>query len=415
MKYRTSCGAVVLVCTLVWASAQTVPEKPRPAPTQVDGLREQGSAALLNLDYETAHQIFREIARLYPAEPTGPLMLAGTLWLESLNRARLRQGAIYSSQSFEANSEDKPDPHVTEEFRDLIRQATQLTRIRLQASPHDPSALYTLGEIETLHAAYEITIESRFLAGLRDGSSGVDKHREVIKLDPNFHDAELTIGLYDYLVGNLPLAAKMIANMTGAHGSKRRGLQTLERVANGGFWARDNARLLLMVLYKHEQRPAESLALSRVLQDKYPHNYLFKLETANTLISQAASAREASHLAEADALEKEALGVFGSLIRDQSSPGGRRALGLIHFRYGEDLLALTQPSNAAQQFLAAAGAADTDSQLITRAHLRAAQSFDLSGQRGAALAEYRIVLSRANTRNSLEQAHRGLKEPYREK
>jgi hypothetical protein len=90
-------------------------------------------------------------------------------------------------------------------------------------------------------------------------------------------------------------------------------------------------------------------------------------------------------------------------------------LGLIHFRYGEDLLALTQPSNAAQQFLAAAGAADTDSQLITRAHLRAAQSFDLSGQRGAALAEYRIVLSRANTRNSLEQAHRGLKEPYREK
>ena len=273
MKYGTSCGAVVLVCTLVCATAQTVPEKPRPAPTQVDEWREKGSVALLNLDYETARQIFNEIAHLYPAEPRGPLMLAGTLWLESLNRARLRQGTIYSSQSFEANSEDKPDPHVTEEFRDLIRQATQLIRIRLQASPHDPSALYALGEIETLHAAYEITIEGRFLAGLRDGSSGVDKHREVIKLDPNFHDAELTIGLYDYLVGNLPLAVKMIANMTGAHGSKRRGLQTLERVANGGLWARDNARLLLMVLYKHEQRLAESLALSRALQDKYPHNY----------------------------------------------------------------------------------------------------------------------------------------------
>jgi hypothetical protein len=139
------------------------------------------------------------------------------------------------------------------------------------------------------------------------------------------------------------------------------------------------------------------------------------LETANTLASQSALERQANHLAAADSLEREVAGIFGSLIRDESSPAGRRTLGLIHFRYGEDLLALTQPLNAAQQFLAAAGAADTDSQLITRAHLRAAQSFDLFGQRSEALAEYRIVLSRANTGNSIEQAHRGLKEPYRTK
>jgi len=415
MKYRTFCGALVLACASVCAPAQTVPEKPIRVPAQIDELHEKGSEDLLNLDYEKAGQTFKEIAALFPDDPTGPLMLASTLWLESLNKARFHQGAIYSTQSFEANSEDKPDPKVTQEFRDLIRQATQITRTRLQASPHDPRALFTLGEIETLHAAYEITIEGRFLAGLRDGSSGVDKHREVIKLDSNFHDAELTIGLYDYLVGNLPLAAKMIANVTGAHGSKRRGLQTLERVANGGNWGRDNARLLLMVLYKHEQRLAESLALSRSLQDKYPRNYLFKLETANTLISQAGVERQASHFAAADSLEKEGFGVFASLIRDESSPGSRRGLGLIHFRYGEDLLSLGQPLSAAQQFMAAAAAADNDSQLITHAHLRSGQSFDLAGKRNEALAEYRIVLSRPNSRNSLEQARRGLKEPYRGK
>jgi hypothetical protein len=182
------------------------------------------------------------------------------LWLETLNKARLRQAAIYSTQSFEADPGDKPDPQVAQEFHDLIRQATQLAKTRLQASPHDPRALYALGDLETLCAAYEISIEGRFLAGLRDGSSGVDRHREVIKLDPDFHDAELTIGLYDYIVGNLPLPAKLVANLTGAHGSKKRGLQTLERVASGGEWQRDNARLLLMVLYKHEKRFPESLA-----------------------------------------------------------------------------------------------------------------------------------------------------------
>jgi tetratricopeptide (TPR) repeat protein len=413
MKYRICFLVLFWFCASISVLAQS--DQVGRAPAALDELHEKGVAALLNLDYDKARQTFKEIAHLFPDDPLGPEMLAWTLWLESLNRVRLRQAAIYSTQSFEANSEDKPDPQVTQEFRDLIRQATQLTRVRLQASPHDPRALYTLGDVESLHAAYEITIEGRFLAGMRDGSSSVDKHREVIKLDPNFHDAELTIGLYDYIVGNLPLAAKMIANVTGVHGSKRRGLQTLERVANSGQWQRDNARLLLMALYKHEKRFGESLALSRALQEKYPRNYLFKLETADTLISQAAIERRENHIATADDLEKEALGVFESLIRDYSSAGARRALGVIHFCYAEELLTLKRPERAAPQFMAVAAITDADSALITRAHLRAAQSFDLSGKRNEALSEYRIVLSRPNTRDSLEQARHGLHESYRGK
>jgi tetratricopeptide (TPR) repeat protein len=413
MKYRVSLGMLFWFGASICVLGQTDPA--RRVPARLDELHESGAEALLNLDYDKARQTFKETALLFPDDPMGPEMLAWTLWLESLNKVRLRQAAIYSSQSFAANPEDKPDPQVTQEFRDLIRRSTQLTGVRLQASPHDPRALYTLGNVETLHAAYEITIEGRFLAGLRDASSGVDKHREVIKLDPNFHDAELTIGLYDYIVGNLPLAAKMIANVTGVHGSKKRGLQTLERVAGSGHWERDNARLLLMVLYKHEQRFAESLALSRSLQEKYSRNYLFRLETADTLTSQAATERQENHIAAADNLEKEALDVFGSLFRDYSSSSARRALGVIHFCYAEDLLALRQPERAAPQFLAVATVADADPSLITRAHLRTAQSFDLAGKRNEALAEYRIVLSRPNTRDSLEQARRGLREPYRGK
>ena len=142
-------------------------------------------------------------------------MLAWTLWLETLNKSRLRQGAIYSSQSFEANVEDKPDPQVVQEFRDLTRQATQLAKLRLQRNPQDPQTLYTLGAVETVKASFAITVEGRYLAALRDGASGADRHREVIKLDPNFHDAELAIGLFDYIVGNLPLPAKLVASFAG--------------------------------------------------------------------------------------------------------------------------------------------------------------------------------------------------------
>jgi len=386
-----------------------------PANPRLEELRAKGSAALFNLDYDAARQPFKEMARQFPDDPTGPQMLASALWLETLNKSRLRQAAIYSSQSFDANTEDKPDPRIIQEFRDLARQVTQLAKARLQRSPRDPETLYTLGAVETLKASFAITVEGRYLAALRDGSSGVDKHREVIKLDPNFHDAELTIGLFDYIVGNLPLAAKLVASIAGVRGSKKRGIQTLERVAKEGYWERDYARLLLMALYKHEKRFPESLVLSRELQEKYPRNYLFRLETADTLVSQAAVERQANRMAAADSLEKEALSTFDSLLRKRSaSDAPARALDLIHFRYGEALLLWGQPERAAQQFLAATTVGGAEAGLVTRAHLRAGQSLDLAGKRNEALTEYRIVVTRPNTHDSLEQARRGLKEPYKQ-
>lgn len=388
--------------------------KSAPTNQQLEELREKGSAALFNLDYEAARQTFREMARLAPDDPLGPRMLAWTLWLETLNKSRLRQGAIYSSQSFTANTENKPDPRVTQEFHDLTRRAMELARTRLQRNPHDPQALYTLGALENLNASFELSIEGRYFAGLRDSSSGVDREREVIKLDPNFHDAELTIGMYDYVVGNLPLALKLAASLAGARGSKKRGMQTLERIAKEGHWERDNAKLLLMVLYKHQKRFAESLALSRELREKYPRNYLFKLETADTLTSKAVAQRQANRIPAADALEKEALSTFDALLRERSETGAEiTRQDLIHFRYGEALFLLGQWDNAARQFHAATMVAGVDAGLLTRAHLRDAQSLDLAGKRNEALAEYRVVTTRPNIDDSVAQARRGLKEPYK--
>ncbi len=381
-----------------------------PATPQLEELRAKGSEAVFNLDYEGARQTFKQMARLFPDDPTGSQMLASTLWLETLNRSRLQQAAIYSSQSFDADTEDKPDQHVIQEFRDLTRQATQLARARWQRNPRDPQTLYALGAVESLRASFEVTVERRFVAALRDGSSGVNRHRDVINLDPNFHDAELTIGLYDYVIGTLPLAAKLVASMAGARGSKRRGIQTLERVAKEGHWERDYARLLLMVVYKREKRFPESLALSRELQEKYPRNYLFRLETADTLTSQAAGERHENRIAAADALEKDALNTFDSLLRERSLPGNP----VIHFRYGETLLLLGQPERAARQFLAATTVGGAETGLVTGAHLRAGQSLDLAGKRNEAVGEYRIVLTRPNSHDSLEQARRGLKEPYKQ-
>ncbi|HWT00941.1 MAG TPA: hypothetical protein VN256_11905 [Pyrinomonadaceae bacterium] len=378
--------------------------------TRLDELRAAGFDALYNLDYETARKNFKEVMRLFPDHPAGPQFLAAALWAKALNESRRLQSSLYNTESFYEEKEDKPDPRMVEEFRGLTRQAAQLAKARLRRNPKDVEALYFLGTTEGLKAAFSTTIQRSFMSALGDGSSSVDRHREVLKLDPSFRDAELTIGFYDYVVGSLPAPTKALGLLIGVRGSKKRGLATLQRVAAEGRLAQDDARALLIVLFKRERRYADALGMARELSAKYPRNYLLKLEAADALVSMAAAEREAGREAEAKKAEAEALAVFDALVRDRAAA---RSLDRVHFLYGEALVGAGQPESAAKEYLAAANVTGAEPGLATLAHLKAARAYDLAGKRPDALAQYRIVLARPDSSKAHEQAKQGLKEPYK--
>ena len=384
--------------------------------TKFETLRIAGSEALFNLDYETARKNFKEMAQAFPNYPAGPQFLADTLWAETLYQTRRLQSSLYGSDdTFYSTSDDKADPRIVDQFRTLTRQARLLTEARLKQFPKDPEALYFMGAIEGLKASFEEAVERRHFAALKDGSDAVDKHREVIKLDPSYRDAELTIGLYDYTVGALPLPVKIAAGMFGFHGSKKRGLATLERVAKEGRWVDGEAKTLLIVLYTREKRFAEAASFARELAAKYPRNYLYRLEAADALVSQAAQER-ANHATVITATENEAFATFESLLKDKSvRDTAARAFDLIHFKYGEALMTAGQYDRAAKEFLASAETQGAQQGLATMAHLYAARALDLAGKRSDALTQYRAVLARPNVYDAHDQAQTGLKEAFKRK
>ncbi|MCA1555988.1 MAG: hypothetical protein LC747_04780, partial [Acidobacteria bacterium] len=178
-------------------------------------------------------------------------------------------------------------------------------------------------------------------------------------------------------------------------------------------WARDDARVMLIPLYKREKRYADAARFARDLAAKYPKNYLFKLEYADALVSQAAMER-ASGGAAAGTTEREAFAIFDGLLRDKSTrDAAARQLDLIHFQYGEALFVAGQFERAAKEFLAAATVPNAEANQATLARLRVAQTLDLAGKREDALAQYKLVLARPNIYDSQEEARRGMREPYR--
>jgi hypothetical protein len=406
---------LTVFCVVASAHAQE-PVTVQPTAVEFDDLRRLGYEALYNLDYEGGRTKFREMVRLFPEHPAGPQSMAASLWLQQLNRSARLRSTLYSAESLEKATGELPDPRLVEQFLEWNRKAKKLSETRFQKNARDTEALYFLGAAEALKAVFTASIQRRFLAASREALSAVDRHRQVLKLDPNFHDANLSIGLYSYVLGSLPLPVRMLASISGMRGSKKRGLETLERVAQEGHWARDMARVLLIDLYKREKRWSEALAVAQDLGNRYPANYTFQLQKADILVRRALAsekARAESKGAVSDD-ERQAFEILDALIKSRRSKD-EGDLDVIHYRYGETLLLANRAQDAAKEFLAAAQKVDSDQRVKCLARLRAANSLDLAGKRQDALAEYQVVLKGPNIANLHEQARRGLREPYKEK
>src|SRR3989440_10302894 len=189
-----------------------------------------------------------------------------------------------------------------------------------------------------------------------NGKDSVEPPRALVKIDPNYTDAKVTIGMYDYVVGTLPPLVKLGATFLGCRGSRKRGLATLEQVAREGKWARDDAKSLLIALLKREERFRDAYTYASELATKYPRNYLFKMEAADALVSQAEVDR-ATNPDAAKKTEAEAVAVFDSLLASAQHPAPnapRPPLDLVHYNYGDALLVAGQAERAAKELLAAA-------------------------------------------------------------
>lgn len=312
---RILASTIVLFASLVTALAQE-------QQARLDALRTEAHEALYNLDYERARNRCRKMIELAADHPAGPQCYASSLWVEHLNRDWALKASLYNDNASDAKT--RVDGKQADEFRRWTRQAKQLSEARLRKDPNDIEALYFLGAAEGVEAAFAAGVERRFMAAFHSGTDSVEHHRAVLKAAPEYRDAELTIGMLNYVVASLPLPAKMIAAAMGVRGSKKRGLEALERVATEGKWARDVSRVVLVDLYKREKRWEDSFKVARELSEKYPRNYLFKLQMADALTSHIVTLRKAKKPVTTE--EKDLHNIFTSLSRDKTLDAATRDL-----------------------------------------------------------------------------------------
>ena len=388
-----------LLFSLLFLFAGICTAEPELLSPELEAQCTQGFQAIYQMDYKKGKEQFEKMIQSDPKHPAGYVYLASAIWLEHLSGLRRLQTQLYNrGNAFFRQKNDKIDPAVEKLFYRTIEKGTIRADIRLRSDKNDLAGLYYAGTAHGAIAGYESTVKRSFLSSLQHGKKAVEIHRRLLKTHPNFVDAFLSIGLYNYVIGKLPRAMKILMILGGVRGSKEEGLKQLERTLQHGKLAREEAAILLAVLYDREKRPEDSLKLLRALSEKYPTNPVFRFESATML-------RKLGRLPDSSA-------ILESLLKDEKARN--YMADFIQFDYAEILFSMGSWQAAYQRYLAARRVRqDTPVGLITMSHLRAGQCLNAMGKNSEASIEYQYVLKQPNIQGSRALANQYLKRPFR--
>jgi tetratricopeptide (TPR) repeat protein len=363
----------------------------------------KGFDHVYNLDYEEALAAFENLRQQYPRHPGPPLYLALTLWQRELFRRQdLGLDRLVAPESFIQATGRQMPAEDRNAFLRYIGESQAFSRAILNERPGDRDARYFLGAAHGALAAFALTIDRDKRETFRQGRQAYQYHLGIVMEQPDYYDAYVTLGLYEYVVAKLPWYVKWIAQIAGYKGTEERSFKYLRTAATRSRFASVNARHLLVVLCLREKLYDEALQNAQFLHSRYPRNFLLHLNVARILTEMNRP--------------DQAVDVYMKIIGqgEARTPNYQKMpVGVLRYNVGKALMNIDRLELAQRLFTAAILDPATPARERALSHLCLAQVLDLRGNRQQAITNYQQVLSAANFEDSHSAAQIYLKKPYR--
>jgi tetratricopeptide (TPR) repeat protein len=259
-----------------------------------------------NLEYDQALAGFVAEARNAPQSPDVQNHIAQAVLFRAMFHGRMLQSQMLrSGNSFLKMPKLEMSVADCEQFSNAIERAMELAQTRLDNNPNDPGALYALGVSYGLRGNYDFAARKAYVDALHDLGTARRLHNRVTRIDPNMVDAQLTQGLYEYVMGSLSVGWKMVGFLGGLQGNRARGIAMLNRVAGEGNVNRIDATIFLAAIYRREHRSTDAICVLKPLVSLLPRNYLLRLDLAEMYGEQGDQSSAMDVLEQAEQLRNE--------------------------------------------------------------------------------------------------------------
>lgn len=234
-----------------------------------------------NLEYDQALAGFMADAAKAPGSPDIQNHVAQTILYRAMfNAGMLQTQMLATDSSLFKMPKLKMSEADDRQFNGAIHRAMELAQSHLDSNSEDAGALYALGVSYSLLAQYNFVVRKAYLDALHDVTRARKYHERVTRIDPSMVDAQLTQGVYDYVLGSLHFGWRMLGFLGGFEGNREGGIATINRVVNQGEIDRIDAAFALAAIYRREHRVGDAIHVLQPLVPVLPRNYLLRLELA---------------------------------------------------------------------------------------------------------------------------------------
>jgi hypothetical protein len=370
-------------------------------PLNLDPMVRQGYEHFYNLDFDGALKIFNEVTQQHPQDPMAWNYVLVTTIFRELYTQDLLDTTYYAHNSFLFS---KREISITQKTHDAIDDLTNkvvgMCDQKLDANPNDKNALFARGYARGMHAAFITLAYHSFAAAARQGLQAKNDSEAVLKIDPQYADADMAIGIQQFAVASLPRFVRLMVGFMGVGGSKEKGLAMLRNGAQHGVVTSAESRTALSLFLRHDGKYGEALDVERGLAAQYPRDYLFQLEVANLL-------KDEGH-------GYEAMTAYKQVIAEAEKPGYfvDPRLQMAWFGLADTERGYNQLKESANGFVQAADQPTCSDWMRRRAQVNAGEVFDMLQERAEAVKMYQMAAAAGGDQTQAEIARRYLKTPY---
>lgn len=364
----------------------------------------RGFDRFYDLDYDGALKIWNTVAQAHGNEPmVWNYILVGTIFRE-LYRQDLLDTTYYAHDNFLTNKREVSiTPGVRAEIESLTDRVIGMCDAELKSNPGDKNALFARGYAKGMHAAFIVLVDHSFFAGARQGYSSRNDSEAALKIDSQYADANMAVGIQQFAVASLPRFVRIMVGIAGVGGNKEHGLQLLREAAAHGVVTSVESRTVLSLFLRHDARYLEALQMERGLAAQYPHNFLFRLEVANILKDAGQG--------------YNAMGEYTAVLADAAKPGYfiEARLQLAYFGLADTQRGYNNIKDAVKNYVLAAEQPNCSDWLRKRAQLNAGEMYDLLHDRAQAVQMYKLAANGGGDQSQAEAARKYLGTPFQGK
>ena len=239
---------------------------------------EEGYRQMYNLQFDGAHRTFHQWENAHPADPLGPASDAAAYLFSEFDRLHILQSEFFAEdENFLRIHKLTPDIAARNGFQADLNAASLLAASDPAGNPDTAFAQVLL---HGLHSDYLALIEKRYIAALGETKLARAAAEKVLAERPDYYDANLAVGVENYLLSLKPAPIRLLLRVTGSETDKQAGIEKLRLTAEKGHYLAPFAKLLLAVAaLRDKNRDAAREQLSWLVAH-YPENRLFQAELA---------------------------------------------------------------------------------------------------------------------------------------